>query len=90
MAMMHLESGDDETNPVAIEHLALRKAHSARHIEDMSAEFARHVDPVIDGQTRHDERMPVGNRRDGHEHHAVLVFQGEMAGKFALDDLGEQ
>ena len=34
--------------------------------------------------------MARGDGADGHEHHALVVAQGEVSGQFAFDDSGEQ
>lgn len=88
--MIDLEPCDDESDAVGAERDTLSQCHAATDVKDVRIEIGWHVHPVIDGLAWYHQRMTRSNRGNGHEHHAVLVLQCEMSGKFAGDDPGKE
>ncbi len=84
-----LVPGDDHPDTLRSEGDMLGLGDDTGHLEQVSRQICRGVDPVIDLLDGNDQRVPVGHRVDRHERHAPLVAPHERARDVTVDDAGE-
>ena len=79
MAVIDLKSGNQQSHPLTSEGFSLGQSNLARDVENMCIHVRRHIDPMIEGFARDDQRVTFANRRDRHEDGTAVVFQREVS-----------
>ena len=89
VSMRHLVTGDDHTDPLAVEHLLLGLADPMDDVEHVSEQVVGSVDPVVDLSDRHHQHVTPRQRVDRHERNASFVAMHERSGNLTGDDSTE-
>jgi cardiolipin synthase len=89
MGVGNLISGHDDSDSLTAVHDMLGASDGLSHGEQVGVELCVGIDPVVDLQDRHHQRVSIGHRVDRHERRTVGVAPDEVARKFPVDDAGE-
>ncbi len=89
VGVRHLESGDDQADPLCAERAPTSGGHEARHLEASCSDGFIEIRPMVDLGNRHHEAVTLMGRVDAHEHDAHGIAPHEGSRKFAVDDAGE-